>query len=65
MDSNRGDDLQGHHNEGEQDASDGKYNPPHTIVPVLDHILYPGIIEEMEEDNEAYNEGWSHTYGQQ
>lgn len=63
MARNRGEELEEHHNQGEKDAPD-TYNPPHTIVPILDDIFFPSIQPEMEEDNDKYDEGWSNTYKQ-
>ena len=65
MSRDRGSELQDHHNNGERDCSEGKHEPPHTIIPFVDAILYGGEFEnEMIEDNNAYRDGWSHTYNQ-
>jgi hypothetical protein len=65
MSDDRGKDLQGHHNQGEKDAASGEHNPPHTYIPLWDDIVYgTDFVDKMNEDNEAYNEGWSNTHNQ-
>ncbi|NJK93323.1 MAG: hypothetical protein HC904_16845 [Blastochloris sp.] len=50
-------DTGGHHNDGQEDASKGKYDPPH------EHPL--GFYDDKEiEDRKAYKEGWRHTKDQ-
>lgn len=53
----RGQELQDHHNKGEQDGAKGKYDPPHSITPLDTWIHSEKFINEMSEDNKAYDEG--------
>lgn len=54
----RGDELQKYHNDGEQDAANGEYNPPHGPADILGGKSFSGKSDsEMLEDNEAYDEG--------
>jgi len=65
MSRDRGEELQDNHNKGEKDCSDDKYEQPHTVIPLLDDILYGSdFVDQMNEDNDAYNSGWSNTYNQ-
>jgi len=58
--SDRSRDLQDHHNEGQKDGSENKYEPPHSITP-LDQLIYnESTIDELREDNDAYDKGYSH-----
>lgn len=52
-----------YHNKGEEDASNGKYNPPHGIGDSLTTWSSSEMQRHIEE-NEAYNKGYSHTKGQ-
>ena len=64
MNEDRGDELNEHHNDGEKDASDNKYNPPHSISP-LDFVVYSDHeTDRMIEDNEAYDKGYEHGRSQ-
>jgi hypothetical protein len=57
-DDKKGSHFQDHHNQGEKDAAEGKYNPPHTISPLGSDIFSTKKdIEHYQKDNEAYNEG--------
>jgi hypothetical protein len=57
--------LQDENNRGQEDASEGKYNPPHTVIPIADDLLYgKETVDKMNEENEAYNTGWSHGHKQ-
>lgn len=50
-------DTEGHHNEGQTDASEGKYDPPHERP--------FGFYDDKEiADRDAYKEGWRHTKDQ-
>ena len=48
------------HNKGQEDRSEGRYDPPHDL---LDDILTwsESGVDKMNEENEAYSEGWNHT----
>jgi hypothetical protein len=52
-----------YHNDGEKDASEGKYEPPHDI---LDDLITfsPEKREKMHEENDSYNDGWNNTHDQ-
>lgn len=52
-----------YHNEGQEDASKGKYDPPHNL---LDDLLTwsDSGMKKMNEENSSYNEGWEHTKDQ-
>lgn len=55
-DDKKGSHYQEHHNQGEKDAANGKYDPPHTISPLGGDIFSTQKeIEHYVEDNEAYN----------
>ncbi len=58
--SDRSDELQDHHNKGQQDASEGKYDQPHEV----EEMLFSRKIAEKFEDNDAYREGWRNTKDQ-
>lgn len=50
-------DTKGHHNEGQTDASEGKYDPPHERP--------FGFYDDKEiADRDAYKEGWRHAKDQ-
>jgi len=52
-----------YHDEGEKDASEGEYNPPHGLLDDLTTWSDSGM-KQMNEENEAYNKDYSHTKGQ-
>jgi hypothetical protein len=57
-DDQDGKDLQKHHNDGEQDASEGKYDTPWTsLESVLD--------SDKHKANDAYMDGWNNTKNQE
>ncbi len=57
-DNKSGEHLQDHHNQGEKDAADGKYNPPHNIQPFgSDLFSTQKDIDHYIKDNEAYDKG--------
>lgn len=52
-----------YHNIGQEDASEGKYNPPHD--PLDDLLTWSNSgMKKMNEENSSYNEGWRHTKDQ-
>ncbi len=60
------DDLKKAHNDGQTDASEGKYEPPHSSITTLSSFFVgscQNFREELEE-NEAYDEGHAHTESQ-
>ena len=60
--TDRGEELQQYHNDGQKDGAEGTHNPPHTVVPVLDTLIYGGdFVDRMHEDNKAYEEGHSNA----
>jgi hypothetical protein len=64
MDTDRSEELERHHNQGQTDAANGTYNPPHSINPGDRLIWSDETIEKMEEDNEAYDSGYQHGRSQ-
>ena len=58
MSNERGQELNEHHNDGQEDASEGKYEPPHSITPLDAIIQSDHTFDRMVEDNEAYDEGY-------
>ena len=58
MANDRGKELQEHHNQGEKDYQEGKNNPPHCHIPLLDDLIYGSKhIDQCDEDNKAYQQG--------
>lgn len=58
MCKDRGETLQGHHDDGQSDASEGKYNRPHNITIIDDIVLSRNEVKQMHEDNQAYRDGY-------
>ena len=58
---NNSEDLQDAHNQGQTDASEGTYNPPVPISPVDVLVNSNDTIQQWDELNEKYDEGWKHT----
>lgn len=56
-------DKQYYHNKGEQDAADGKYNPPHGLVDEFTTWDERGM-QKIVDENTAYKEGYSNTQNQ-
>ena len=61
--------LNKHHDDGEQDRSQGRdYDPPNDILDDLLDYLNPfsgtGGFQERNDENEAYNKGWTNTDNQ-
>lgn len=52
-----------YHDEGQEDASEGVYNPPHSHVEELFTWTSDGL-EEIREDREQYNDGYHHHESQ-
>ncbi len=48
-----------HHNDGQQDAANGEYNPPHSVGGEFAAFcgLSGNSLEEVHEDNAAYQSG--------
>jgi hypothetical protein len=60
-DDKRGEELTGHHNQGQSDYNAGKYEPPHSITP-LDGIVQSDYdFNKLVEDNQKYDEGYSNA----
>jgi hypothetical protein len=55
-----GNNKEHYHNKGQSDASDNKYEPPHGIIDDLT-TWSDWRTKKHREENESYNEGWSHT----
>lgn len=54
----RSDELQRHHNDGEQDAANGDYKSPHGPADLIGGKAFSGKSDsEMDEDNDAYDSG--------
>jgi|GEM_PF-4611183 len=58
--------YQDHHNDGQTDASNGDYDPPHSVAGEFGAFL--GLsgksLGEVHEDNAAYRDGHSHGKSQ-
>lgn len=52
-----------YHNKGQEDASQGKYKPPHGLLEDLLDWTARGM-KKIAEENSAYNEGWRHAKDQ-
>lgn len=52
-----------YHDKGEQDRSNGKYNPPHGVVDTLTTWTKSGN-EKNTQDNKEYEGGWRNTDNQ-
>ena len=51
-----------YHNKGEQDAKEGKYEPPHSVwKEVFGTFAQPEAYKEVADENESYNKGWQNT----
>jgi len=51
-------DRQDLHNKGEQDATDGKYDPPDTTPIIFQPVTTERQREEERKDKETYDEGY-------
>lgn len=56
-------DLEYYHNKGQEDASDGNYDPPHGFIDELSTWSESGI-EKMVEETNAYDGGYFSTKAQ-
>jgi len=58
-----------YHNDGQEDRSDGKYDPPHSAEDYLMAELNPFVSREetieMKEEDDSYNSGYNHTKEQE
>ena len=56
------------HNKGQEDASEGKYEPPHStmdeVIDFFNPFVTPTEFEKNQEQNQDYDKGWNHTYKQ-
>lgn len=59
----RGEELQRHHNDGQKDASEGKYEAPHGIIEDLFTWTDKGMAHDRE-DNAAYRSGHDNAANQ-
>jgi hypothetical protein len=57
--NDRSEELQNHHNQGQKDYSDGKYDIPHKVEEQI--FVGPKTFEKQTEDNDAYNQGYRHA----
>jgi hypothetical protein len=64
-------DKPNYNNRGQEDASEGKYNPPHSgIIHAIDRNVREvvgdsqGVAKREREDRAAYDKGWRHTKDQ-
>lgn len=54
-----------YHNKGEQDASEGKYDPPNDALDDIASFFFgTRDPEKNAEENEEYNQGWNNTNDQ-
>jgi hypothetical protein len=49
------------HNEGQEDSSDGKYDPPHSSIVDLVNDMIGGESKQDRENREDYDKGHHHT----
>jgi hypothetical protein len=47
-----------HHADGQNDSSEGKYNPPHSITPLDAVIQDKHTYDKLLSDNEQYDAGY-------
>ena len=54
---------QDHHNDGQTDASNDTYDPPHDLLDDAIGFFFKSSdsYREMHEENEAYDKGYHHT----
>jgi hypothetical protein len=53
-----------HHAEGQKDAADGKYDPPHSITPLDTLIHSDHTLDKLQQDNEQYDAGYKNAQKQ-
>lgn len=56
MSKDRSEELQDHHNQGQEDAKTGDYDPPRGWVEST--FTRDWVKEDYKEDNDAYNKGY-------
>jgi hypothetical protein len=60
MSNDRSDELQDHHDDGQSDGASGEYHQPHSITPLDEVVQSDRLLDEMREDNKAYDKGYEH-----
>jgi len=62
----RSEELQNHHNQGQEDASNDEHSQPHGAIAEFFGYALGGdeLRDEMREDNEAYEKGHDNTENQ-
>ncbi len=61
----RNEELSQLHDKGQTDASKGQHDPPHRDPGGIDRLIYGDrLIDELKEDNAAYESGQSHHESQ-
>lgn len=50
-----------HHADGQKDAVEGKYDPPHSITPIDTFIHSDHDLDKWQKDNEQYDSGYSNA----
>ena len=50
-----------HHADGQKDATEGKYNPPHSITPSILLFTATTIWIKWQSDNDQYDSGYSNA----
>ena len=53
-----------HHAQGQKDASQGKYEPPHTITPADGVLQDKHTWDKLVEDNRQYDDGFKNAQKQ-
>jgi hypothetical protein len=53
-----------HHNDGQEDSSNGKYDPPHSSITDLIGDIIGGESDQEREDRESYDAGHHNTSSQ-
>ncbi len=53
-----------HHADGQNDFTEGKYNPPHSITPLDTTVYDKHTLEQMQQDNKEYDDGYNNARNQ-
>ena len=53
-----------YHNQGQEDAAAGRFEPPHETIKDLLLTWSSDDLKEHAEENTSYKEGWRHTKDQ-
>lgn len=50
-----------HHAKGQHDYGKGEYNPPHSITPLDSAVHSEHTLNEMQDNNDQYDAGYSNA----